>query len=115
MAKLQISVEERTIGSDDIAVINLKGVLDAWTVSDLENTLESLLKEKQIYNWLFDFEGLDFISSSGIGVLLLNFGKVDENGGSIKLTNLSENVSEVFKLSGLLNIFEVVDSDNIYS
>ena len=112
MTTLEIFIEEKTMDSDKVAFIKLKGDLDARTAFELENKLENLFKEKEIYKWVLDFSELSYIASAGFGTLLVNFGRVKKKGGFIKLTNLSGNVREIFKFAGLLNAFEIIDDIN---
>ncbi len=107
MSKLEITVEEKIIDSDEIAFIKLKGDLDAKTSTKLENTLEDLIKIKKIYKWILDLEELGYISSAGSGILLVNFSRVHKKGGFIKLINVSKDIEYTFQLSGLAKIFEI--------
>jgi len=54
-----------------------------------------------------DFTGLEYISSSGIGILLKTFTRLKDSGFTIRLLNLNEHVSEVIKFSGLDKVFTI--------
>ncbi len=54
---------------------------------------------------VFDFSKTDYISSSGLRVILLAAKKV-RAGGGIALCNANEQVSEVLEISGFLDIIK---------
>jgi anti-anti-sigma factor len=56
-----------------------------------------------------NFEGLDYISSAGLSVLLKTQKRLMENGCQLKLKNMSNFNREVFKLAGFDTIFEIED------
>lgn len=54
-----------------------------------------------------NFEKLDYISSSGLGVLLSVQKRLSASGGSLKLVKLNRHISEVFRIAGFDQIFEI--------
>jgi anti-sigma B factor antagonist len=54
-----------------------------------------------------NFEKLDYISSSGLGVLLSIQKRLSESGSSLKLINLNRHIREVFRIAGFDQIFEI--------
>lgn len=53
-----------------------------------------------------DCAGLKFISSAGLGVLLVLQKRVTQAGGTVRLTNVSRDVYDVFRYTGLDGFFE---------
>ena len=51
--------------------------------------------------------GLDFICSAGIGVMILAYRKLKEQGKDICLINLNEHIKKVFKVSLLDKVFNI--------
>ena len=93
---------------NDIVILKLNGFLDAHTVPQFENAILKHVQDKQ-FNILVNMELLEYISSAGLGVFMGFIEEIRENGGDIKLSNLSERVYKVFDLLGfpaLFNIFE---------
>ncbi len=54
-----------------------------------------------------NFEKLDYISSSGLGVLLSVQKRLSESGCSLKLVKLNRHIREVFQIAGFDRIFEI--------
>jgi anti-anti-sigma factor len=57
-----------------------------------------------------DFKKLDYISSAGLGILLMTQKRLMGNGGSLTLVNLNPHISEVFRYAGLERVFVISKS-----
>jgi anti-sigma B factor antagonist len=56
---------------------------------------------------IIDFLGLDYISSMGLGVLLMTQKRLKESDKELILKNLNDHVREVFKYAGFDMIFRI--------
>lgn len=56
---------------------------------------------------IFDLNGLKYISSSGLRILIAAMKKMKIQGGAIKLKNIDANVKEVLEMTGFSQIFEI--------
>jgi anti-sigma B factor antagonist len=57
-------------------------------------------------DFLLNFENCEFIDSTGLGVLVAIYKRTSENGGSLKLKSVNEQVMKIFKLTRLDKIFQ---------
>lgn len=99
---MEIKVEK----INNVAVIELKGRLDVTTSSALEKTFNDLLGENQ-NKILVECRQLEYISSAGLRVLLAAAKQFKKISGTIALSGLSQNVKQVFELSGFTSIFSI--------
>lgn len=83
----------------------LSGELDTAAVSETEKALQPLLecKGKDI---LIDCTSLEYISSSGLRVLLGILKNANANGSKVVLKNVNEVIRDVLELTGFISIFE---------
>ena len=79
----------------------LEGRLDTTTSPQLEAELKQSVGG--VTELIFDFSGVEYISSAGLRVLLAAQ-KVMNRQGSMKLTGVNENVLEVFEITGFIDI-----------
>lgn len=86
-------------------VIALEGRLDTTTAPNLEAELKASIEG--IQDLLFDFEALEYISSAGLRVLL-SAQKIMSKQGEMKIKNASEEIKEVFELTGFMDILTVI-------
>ena len=82
--------------------IRLGGVFDASQVPTAEPVFEEI-QESAVVN----FEGLEYISSAGLSVLLMTQKRLAGGGHELKLINLSSHISDVFRYAGFDLIFSI--------
>lgn len=84
----------------------VKGNLDTVTSPDLQRELDAL--DASVKEIVFDFAGLDYISSAGLRVMLTANKKMMASGGSMTIANTCPSVREVFDMTGFSDIFNMV-------
>ncbi|HYY68164.1 MAG TPA: STAS domain-containing protein [Terriglobales bacterium] len=70
------------------------------------------LDRRDIHRLVLDLQDVPAIDSSGIGVLLHAYTSMRNRGGQCKLLNLARMPTEVLRVVGLLNVFEVYHDRN---
>ena len=96
-------IEIKKMGAD--AVIEICGRLDTTTAPVLDKTIGEDISENT--NLILDLKGLEYISSAGLRVLL-SAQKRMQRSGSMKLSNVCEEVMDVFEMTGFADILEFV-------
>ena len=84
--------------------IVLQGRLDTTTGPQLEVELKRSISG--ITELIFDFAGLEYISSAGLRVLLAAQ-KVMNKQGSLMIRNVNSVVMEVFEITGFVDILTI--------
>lgn len=82
----------------------LKGRLDSFGSRTLEDELQNQMKESS-YRIVLNFNGVIFLSSAGIRVLIKYFKELKGIGGFLKFIHLPDKINEVVKLAGLQSLF----------
>lgn len=90
----------------NLLIIRLKADLDHHTAVAVREAADTLLIRSCVKNILFDFTGVDFMDSSGIGVIMGRYRQVIFEGGRVGVTGVGKNVDRIFKVSGLYRIVE---------
>ena len=90
----------------DVKVVQFTGHLDTNTSQQAEVSLNDLLGN-QAKKILIDFEKLDYISSSGLRVLLSTAKQLKTVEGQLRLCGLNETVKDIFDMSGFSTILNV--------
>lgn len=89
---------------DKILNVKVDGRLDTATAPELEKELEEVLGEAE--ELVFDFEGLEYMSSAGLRILLATQKKMSAKGG-MKVTNVNDVISEIFEITGFSDILTI--------
>ena len=90
--------------SAEETTIEIVGRLDTITAPKLDKTISEDITD--VKNLVFNFKGLEYISSAGLRVLLGAHKKMQKIG-SMKLVNVREEVMEVFEMTGFSDILTI--------
>ena len=85
-------------------VIELVGRLDTTTAPALEKTITNDIGDTK--NLVLNIKGLEYISSAGLRVIL-GAQKKMQKIGSMKVTNVREEIMEVFEMTGFADILTI--------
>ena len=85
-------------------IIELVGRLDTTTAPDLDKTINQDIAD--VKDLVIDIKGLQYISSAGLRVLL-GAQKKMQKVGSMKVTNVCEEIMEVFEMTGFSDILTI--------
>ena len=98
-----LKISSERLGKD--LTIKLSGKLNTdAAISSKDKILTALDGAEKI---LFDLDGLEYISSSGLRILVAAFKKVKAQGGSMTIKNIGEQVREVLDMTGFAQIFNL--------
>lgn len=99
-----MEIEEKS--ANDVNIISLKGRLDAYSSNELEKIINALI-DRDCTKIVVNFDGVEYISSSGLRVMLASLKRLRKIQGDIKLTSLRPYVQEVFDIAGFTQVFEI--------
>ena len=102
-------MEINQIKIDDVPIVSVSGRIDGTTSKDLETILNELI-DQDMSKIVLDLEGVVYISSVGLRVLLSALKKVRPNKGDVKLVSLQPFVREVFEITGFTKLFTIYPS-----
>ncbi len=94
---------------DGTAILGLRGEVDVYTAPKLKSSLIDLVDEGS-YDIVVDLSEVDFIDSSGLGVLVGGLKRVKSHEGSISLVCSQENILKIFRITGLNKVFPIYSS-----
>jgi anti-anti-sigma factor len=91
-------------------IIGIKGRLDTINYSILEKRLMELL-DQNVIKILVNCSQMDYVSSSGLRILLMALKRITMAKGKFVLCSLQENIREIFEISGFTTIFEIYSNE----
>jgi anti-sigma B factor antagonist len=104
-----MTIQERVVGSVMVLDCNGKLVLGDGDAL-LKDKIHSLVFQgrKQI---VLNLGGVSYVDSSGLGALVASSMTAKNNGGEIKLLNLTKRLQDLLSISKLLTVFDSFDSE----
>lgn len=92
--------------NDNEVVVALQGELDTLATTQMSEELNRV-KDLANHQLVIDCKDLEYISSSGLRFFMQLKRNSEQQGGSITLRNLNEDVEDIFRLSGFHHIFDL--------
>ena len=91
---------------DGIEVIDVEGKIDIYTAPRLRELLIDLIS-KDSYQLIVNLERVEFLDSTGLGVLVGGLKRVRAHDGSLDLVCTQERILKIFRITGLTKVFGI--------
>jgi anti-sigma B factor antagonist len=95
-------------GSGDTVQLILNGYLDTYNSPEFQSHVNALINSG-IQNIIFNCNGLNYISSTGIGAFTAFLKQMKQKKGDMSLFGLQKKVLDVFQLLGFTKFFKLAD------
>jgi anti-sigma B factor antagonist len=106
-----VSVKISTRQVDGVTVLDMSGRITLGEGSvQLRDAVRDLLSKGQKHI-LLNLGDVTYIDSSGIGELVSAFTTVKNQGGELKLLNLTRKVHDLLQITKLYTVFDVKDDE----
>ncbi|HEY3374991.1 MAG TPA: STAS domain-containing protein [Candidatus Aquicultor sp.] len=105
---MDLKIESKEVNG--IGIIILEGEVDVYTAPKLKSRLIDLVDEGK-YDIIIDLQKVEFMDSSGLGVLVGGLKRVKSHQGSIALVCTQENILKIFRITGLVKVFPIYTTE----
>ncbi len=103
-----MNIGEEKVG--DVLVLKPEPRIDSQNAQEFEQGVLGYIEDNK--SILLDFSEVEYISSACLRTLLKITKQIKEQGGTIAVSGLSENVKQIFKVSGFDSILQVFENKN---
>ena len=90
---------------DGKLIATLEGEMDTAAALEAEQVLQPLYKSDG-RDIVIECEGLEYIASSGLRILLCILKGAKAGGSKVTLRNVNDDIKNVFKLTGFIDLFD---------
>jgi stage II sporulation protein AA (anti-sigma F factor antagonist) len=92
-------------------IVRLKGELDHHTAEAVKQRMESAIEQNQLKHIILSLKDLNFMDSSGLGVILGRYKQITAKGGKMVVCDINPAVYRLFEMSGLFKIVSIQDTE----
>jgi anti-sigma B factor antagonist len=103
--ELGLDVEEK----NGTTVLAVRGEVDVYTAPRLREKLVELVSQGK-YKIVVNLEGVDFLDSTGLGVLVGGLKRLRSHDGDLTLVCTQPRILKVFEITGLTKVFAIFSS-----
>src|SRR5256714_15266864 len=104
-----VNLDVETGTKNGASVVTLRGEIDVYTAPRLRQTLIDLV-EGGATDIVVDMEKVDFLDSTGLGVLVGGLKRVKDREGTMKRVATQERIRKIFDITGLSKVFPIFGS-----
>lgn len=104
---MELSLNHRREG--DWTVLEVAGEVDVYTAPKLRERLIGLVGDGH-HKIIVDMTAVDFLDSTGLGVLVGGLKRIRANEGSLALVCNAERILKIFRITGLTKVFPIHDT-----
>lgn len=104
---LQVELEQHR----KVLIVRLKGELDHHTADVVRFKMEDAILRGRCDHVVLSLKDLQFMDSSGLGVILGRYKLVKSRGGKLVVSDIQSHVRRLFELSGLFKILSVYETE----
>ena len=104
-----VDLDLETTEREGAGILSLRGEIDVYTAPRLRQTLIDLV-EGGANHIVVDMEKVDFLDSTGLGVLVGALKRVRSNDGDLYLVCTQPRIRKVFEVTGLTKVFSLFDT-----
>ena len=101
---VDLSLDTRPEG--DKTVVSVAGEIDVYTAPKLREQIVQLVEDGR-YHLVVDMEQVEFLDSTGLGVLVGGLKRVRAHDGSLHLVCTQERILKIFRITGLTKVFPI--------
>lgn len=103
-------MEIKKIPKYKLIVIKISGEIDDHLSKKLRNEIDREILLSGAVNLAFDFSQVEFMDSSGIGVIIGRYKKVSALGGRVIIFGMNGNIRRLLEMANLKSIAIISDS-----
>ncbi|MGI8648576.1 MAG: anti-sigma B factor antagonist [Acidimicrobiales bacterium] len=104
---MELTITTRSVG--DHTVVSVAGEIDVYTAPQLRVKLVDLVDAGNCH-LVVDMRDVDFLDSTGLGVLVGTLKRVKAANGRLALVCTQERIVKIFRITGLERVFTIASS-----
>ena len=93
--------------SGGLMVVRINGEIDHHSAVEMRTGMDAEIFESRPSKLILDLSGVDFMDSSGLGLILGRLANMRKVGGELVVLNPNEGVMKILKLAGAERILKI--------
>ncbi|MCL1858807.1 MAG: anti-sigma factor antagonist [Oscillospiraceae bacterium] len=93
--------------NDGILYVKLSGDIDHHSAKTVRDCVDNLIRKNNPAELELDLSSIEFMDSSGLGLVLGRYKKQTDMGGKMKIINPTKRVLQILQLAGVEKIIKI--------
>ena len=95
--------------TNNTMTVKLNEDIDHSNALEIRERIDTEINKRPVKNLVFDFSDVEFMDSSGIGMILGRYKLLSSIGGYVYINNPSSSVMKIIEIAGLARIIPIVN------
>ena len=108
-------MESKYYEDKKLLIFKITEEIDEFTVKNIRRKADYEIQRFMPKKVIFDFDGVTFMDSAGIGMIIGRYKEVSICGGQMELANLNDSVKKIFEMSGILKLISETNMDDVFT
>ena len=100
----------KLLGERKSVIVKVNTELDHHAAAEIRRAVDAKIKSSNAVNVIFDFSKVDFMDSSGIGVIMGRYKLTGILGGKVIIFGARKNVKRIIEMSGIDKLITICGS-----
>ena len=92
---------------DDVITVKFHGEIDHHSAVGVRGEIDALIYEERPTKMILDMSDIDFMDSSGLGLVMGRYALMQKTGGELTLRSPNSRIKKIFELAGLERIIKI--------
>ena len=93
--------------NDGVLYVKLSGDIDHHSAKTVRDSVDNLIRNNNPDELELDLSAIEFMDSSGLGLVLGRYKKQTDMGGTMKILNPTKRVMQILQLAGVDKIIKI--------
>jgi stage II sporulation protein AA (anti-sigma F factor antagonist) len=97
--------------SGELLAVRILGEIDHHSALGIRHGIDAMIFEKRPTRLILDLSRIDFMDSSGLGLILGRYAEMKRLGGDMVVINPNKNVMKILRLAGAERMIKIEKVD----
>lgn len=102
-------MEMTAVKSEEKLIVSLSGEIDHHCAKDIRDGIDRLIVENAPKLLVMDLEGIDFMDSSGLGLVLGRYRRAKELSCDMQIYTTNERIKKILCFAGVDKLIRIID------
>ncbi len=98
--------------NENVIIIYLQGNLDIYFTASTKNEFNELISVETTKHFLVNLENVNYISSSGLGILISIMATLKKRDRKLVFCNMNDTVGRIFTIVKFNEMFDIFNTEN---
>ena len=105
-------MQMKAYSSEGNLVVKLEGEIDHHSVADIRDELDRMIYENKPQTMILELSGIDFMDSSGLGLVLGRYRRLSERGARMFIKNPGTRTERILAMAGVDKLIKIIKTQN---